>query len=79
MTVPPIDDALQIAREFVRSHRIDMSHHQITSARIEHDSSSRQPDFWRITWELLPTTPVKGGQVFVYIYSDRTAEVFYGE
>jgi hypothetical protein len=77
--LPAVDDALRIARAFVRDHAIDVSHHHITSARIEHDPSSRHPEFWRVTWELLPTRPVKGGQVFVHIYSDGSAGVFYGE
>lgn len=76
----PIEQAIEKARDYVKSEKIDVSQKHISSAKFE--QGVEQP-FWFIIWELDANrkTEVKtvGGQVFVKVYLDSKIEVTYGE
>jgi len=77
--LPSIEDAVRIAGAYVRDRRINVDGRHIALARIERNPQSVRPDFWRVTWELGTSPPVKGSQISVFVYPDRTAQVFYGQ
>ncbi len=77
-----IDDALTIARDFARQHHIQVSDKYIDSARLDCNPRGDHGKFWLVTWlrnEYANGVAIKGGQLYVRIYMDRTAEVTYGE
>jgi hypothetical protein len=77
-----IEDALTIARDFVKQHHVQVSNSYIDSTRLDLNPRGDRGKFWLVTWlrnEYANGIPIKGGQTYVRIYMDRTAEVCYGE
>lgn len=77
-----VEDALTIAKDFVARRRIHVADSYIDSAGLKRDPNSNRGAFWLVTWlrnEYASGISIKGGQTYVRIYMDRTAEVFYGE
>ena len=79
---PPIkiEEAIERAKDYIKTQKIDVSKRHISSAKFEPESHR---SFWRITWELdanyNPAIKTLGGQVFVNVYLDRRVEATYGE
>lgn len=77
-----IESALRIAKEFVQKKNVVVSGAYIDSVRLEQKRSGDRRKFWIVTWlrnEYVNDIPIKGGQTYVHVYMDGTAEVFYGE
>ncbi len=77
-----VEAALRIAKEFVQKKNIVVTDQYIDSVRLEQNASGDRRKFWVVTWlrnEYANDIPIKGGQTYVYVYMDGTAEVFYGE
>ncbi len=72
-----VDEALTIAKKYVETKKIDLSQHYINSAALDLNPRGDRGKFWVITW--VPDPLVKGGQIFVHIYMDKSAEVYFGE
>ena len=77
-----IEDAITTAKDFVEKRRIDVGDSYIDSARLDLNPRGDRGKFWLVTWlrkEYANGVPIKGGQTYVRIYMDKSAEVFYGE
>jgi hypothetical protein len=72
-----IEEAIDIAKRCVLERNIRVVGSFIESARFERDSRGGHRPFWRVTWAY--SREIKGGQVFVTVFSDRTCQVTYGE
>jgi|GEM_PF-4682494 len=68
-----IEDALAIAKKHIQEHKHDISHHYIDSVNLVSDPhpNLKRGRCWRIVWEFeAPHTA--GGQLFIYVYMDRS-------
>ncbi|HEY0320128.1 MAG TPA: hypothetical protein VGC66_04080 [Pyrinomonadaceae bacterium] len=69
-----IDEALTIANQYAATHQIEASQHYIDSARLGPDGDTGK--LWMITW--LPNENVKGGEIYMQIYMDKSVKVSRG-
>lgn len=77
-----IEDALRISKAFVQKQNIAVAGQYIDSVHFKQEESGNRRKFWIVTWlrnENANDVAIKGGQTYVHIYMDGTAEVFYGE
>jgi hypothetical protein len=72
-----VDQALDIARTHVGKHRIDVSKKYIDSVQFNLNPRGKKGEHWKITWESAEFT--KGGQIFLFVYMDKSVEIGYGE
>jgi hypothetical protein len=72
-----IEDALDVAKGCILARNVDVAGSAIESAQIERNTRANHGTFWRVTWRR--SREIKGGQVFVTVFQDRTCEITYGE
>lgn len=72
-----IDEALAIARAFVKEHQVNVSQKHIESACLDEKAGHDQRKCWIVTWQ--SNAYVKGGETYLHIDMDGTVRVFYGE
>lgn len=72
-----IEEAIDIAKRCIIDGNIRVVGSFIESARLDRNSRGDRGPFWRVTWA--PSREIKGGQVFVAVFPDRTCRVTYGE
>ena len=72
-----IEEAIDIAKRCIIERNIRVVGSFIESARFERNSRGDRGPFWRVSWA--HSRQVKGGQVFVTVFSGRTCQVTYGE
>ena len=82
-SVPPIqiEEAIRKAREYVKTHEIDVSKRHISSAKFRKNEDENP--YWFITWGLDENYGAElqtlGGQVFLSVFIDGRIVVTYGE
>lgn len=69
-----IDEALTIANQYAQAHQIEASQHYIDSIRLGPDSDKGK--FWMVTW--LPNENVKGGEIYMQVYMDKSVKISRG-
>ena len=72
-----IEEAIDIAKRCIIDRDIRVVGSFIESARFERDARGDRGPSWRVTWAR--SREIKGGQVFVTVFSSRTCQVEYGE
>jgi hypothetical protein len=72
-----IEEAIDIAKRCIVERNIHVAGSFIESARFERNARGDHGPFWRVTWA--HAREIKGGQVFVTVFSGRTCQVTYGE
>jgi hypothetical protein len=72
-----IEEAIDIAKRCVIDREIRVVGSFIESARFERNPRGDRGSFWRVTWAY--SREIKGGRVFVTVYSNRTCEVTHGQ
>jgi hypothetical protein len=77
-----IEEALAIAKTYVKNQHLDISDSYVDSVRLERVPTAKKGKFWQVTY--LPKRyaeglPIAGGQLYVSVYLDRTVEIGYGE
>lgn len=72
-----IEEAVDIAKRCVLDRNIRLVGSSIESAHFERNPRGDRGPFWRVTWSY--SREVKGGQVFVNVFVDRTCELTHGE
>jgi hypothetical protein len=72
-----IEEAIDIAKRCVIERNVRLVGSFIESARFERNPRGDRGPFWRVTWAY--AREVKGGQVFVTVFTNRTCELTYGE
>ena len=71
-----LDEALDIAKTHVQKQQINVSDSYIDSVQLKSNPQSEKGKYWEVTWQ---HRFAKGGQVFLYIYMDKSVKVGYGE
>jgi hypothetical protein len=66
-----IDQAITIANRYASTHSIAASQHYIDSVSLENDDVRGK--FWSVTW--LPNQRLKGGEIYMQIYMDKSITV----
>jgi hypothetical protein len=72
-----IEAAIDTAKGCVIDQKISVSGSFIQSAEFVRVPRPNRGPFWRVTWAY--GRQVKGGQVFVAVFADRSCEIRYGE
>ncbi|MDH4073667.1 MAG: hypothetical protein OEV41_11265 [Gammaproteobacteria bacterium] len=72
-----IEDAIDVAKRCVLERNIRLVGSFIESARFDRNPRGDRGPFWLVTWAY--SREIKGGQVFVTIFVDRTCELTFGE
>lgn len=72
-----LEEALDVAKKYVQDHQIDVSEKYIDSVQLNSTAPGGKGKYWKVTWEIEKF--VKGGQIFILIYMDKSVEVRYGE
>ena len=75
-TMPP-ERAIEVAQEYVKNNKIDVSRHFLAKVEYFGLYDEYQKPYWRIEWHYLGA--VKGGQIFVIVFPDGTAFLQFGE
>lgn len=81
---PPVsaEEALSLAKAYVQDHHVTTTGQYIDSVQFERHPPSGAAKFWLVTWldnRYASDLAIKGGQTYVRVHLDKTAEVFYGE
>jgi len=71
------EQAIAIAKQYVQTNKIDVSHYFIAKAEYVGLYDEYHKPVWRIEWHLL--AQVKGGQIFVLVYPDGNVSSTFGE
>lgn len=77
-----IDEALAIAKTHIKNQRLDISDSYVDSVKFERFPPEKEGKFWLITYldnRYATDLPIKGGQLYVRVYLDRTVKVLHGE
>jgi hypothetical protein len=72
-----IEEAVDIAKHCVLERNIRVVGSFIESAKFERNPRGDRGPFWRVTWAY--SREIKGGQVFVTVFDNRTCELTFGE
>src|SRR3990170_7529399 len=72
-----IEEAIDIAKRCIIDRNIRVVGSFIESARFARNARGERGAFWLVTWA--HSREIKGGQVFVTVFSGRTCQVTYGE
>lgn len=67
-----IEQALDIAKNYISQHQIDVSDKYIDSIKLNPTPPGDRGKFWQVSWEL--NTLTKGGQVYLDIFMDKSVE-----
>ncbi len=78
-----IEEALTIAKAYVQEHHLKAgTDSYIDSVKLERQPADKDGKFWLVTW--LPNRyatglPIKGGQLYVRVYLDKSVKASHGE
>jgi hypothetical protein len=72
-----VDEGLSVARQYVETHRIDVSKHYVDSVKLDLNPRGDKGKRWVIIYEL--SNYAKGGQIIFHVYMDKSVERFFGE
>ena len=72
-----IEEAIDIAKRCVIERNVHLVGSYIESARFVRNAPGDRGPFWQVVWAY--SREIKGGQVFVAVFLDRTCEVKHGE
>ena len=72
-----IEEAIDIAKHCVLERNIRLVGSFIESARFDRNPRGDRGPYWRVTWAY--AREIKGGQVFVTVFDNRTCELTFGE
>ncbi|MES2933588.1 MAG: hypothetical protein V4805_08890 [Pseudomonadota bacterium] len=73
----PIERVITLAKDYVRSKQVDVSHHYLGAVEHMHPYAGANQQFWRVEWR--PVTAMKGGQIIVIVLPDGGMSIGYGE
>ena len=72
-----IEEAIDIAKRCVIERNVRLVGSYIESARFVRNARGDRGPFWQVVWAY--SREIKGGQVFVAVFANRTCEVTHGE
>jgi len=72
-----IEEAIDIAKRCVLERNVRLVGSYIESARFVRNAREDRGPFWQVSWAY--SREIKGGQVFVAVFANRTCEVTHGE
>ena len=75
----PVEQAVTIAKKHIQDNKIDISRHFLAKVEYFGLYDEYKKPFWRVEWRLLAVPPVKGGQIYVLVYSDGNSSHTFGE
>ena len=70
---PSIDllQAVQIAQSYLEKTGVDTTQHYLDNIRLLHSSTWMKGKHWIITWKRGGSSPVMGGEIFVFVDMDK--------
>ncbi len=74
-----IEDALTVAKELIQTRQVDTVNSYLGAAQFEPIATSKG-SFWTFTWldnRYATGQPIKGGQIWVRVYMDRSTEMYF--
>ena len=74
---PTIEEAIEVAKKCVLERNIRLVGSAIESANFVRNPRGDRGPYWLVTWAY--SREVKGGQVFVTVFQNRTCEIRFGE
>ena len=66
----PIERAIELATDYVKTQKIDVSQHFLAAVEYRNLHSEYEKPFWRLEWRLLAGT--SAGQIVIIVHPDGT-------